>query len=161
MLALESKNAPSILALTRQKLNLLREDVSQNLSAKGAYILKDAQGPRKVTLLATGSEVNIAISAQEILEGKGIPTAVISMPCWELFEKQDAAYREGVLGKNTFRVAIEAGSPMGWEKYIGETGVMIGLDHFGASAPAEVLYQKFGLTADHIVKIVEEKRHDL
>lgn len=160
-LAIESKNAPSILALTRQKLNLLREDVSQNFSAKGAYILKDAQGPRKVTLLATGSEVNVALNAQKILEEKGVHTAVISMPCWELFEKQDSTYQENVLGKNTLRIAIEAGSPMGWEKYIGDTGVMIGLDHFGASAPADVLYEKFGLTADHIIKIVEEKKHGL
>ncbi|MBS0272445.1 MAG: transketolase [Proteobacteria bacterium] len=155
ILALESKKTPSILALTRQKLNLLRKDSSQNLSAKGAYILKEAAGPRKVTLLATGSEVEIALEAQGILEGKNIQAAVVSMPCWELFEKKDQAYRDHVLGKNTLRIAIEAGSSMGWDKFLGEKDIMVGLNHFGASAPYETLYQEFGLTADHIVKIVE------
>jgi len=157
-LALSSPKTPSILALTRQKLSLLREDLSQNFSAKGAYILKDAKGPREVTLLATGSEVEIAVKAQEILNGKGIPTAVVSMPCWELFEKQDQSYKNTILGKNTFRVAIEAASPMGWDKYIGETGVMIGMQRFGASAPYETLYREFGLTAEHIIKIVEGRK---
>lgn len=157
-LALSSPKTPSVLALTRQKLSLLREDLSQNFSAKGAYVLKEAVGTREVTLLATGSEVEIAVNAQKILNAKGIPTAVVSMPCWELFEKQDESYRSAVLGKNTFRVAIEAASPMGWDKYIGETGVMIGMRRFGASAPYETLYREFGLTAEHIVKIVEGKK---
>jgi transketolase len=158
MLALESTKAPSIIALTRQKLNLLRTDISENHSAKGAYVLKEAKGPREVTLLATGSEVEIALKAQEILEAKAIPTAVVSMPCWELFEVQDQAYQDKVLGKNTFRVAIEAASPMGWGKYIGEKGVMVGVRRFGASAPYETLYKEFGLTADHIVQIVEGRQ---
>ena len=157
-LALSSSQIPSILALTRQKLPLLREDLSQNFSAKGAYILKDAKGAREVTLMATGSEVEIAVKAQEILNAKGIPTAVVSMPCWELFEKQDQSYKNMVLGKNTFRIAIEAASPMGWDKYIGETGVMIGMQRFGASAPYETLYQEFGITAEHIIKIVEGRK---
>lgn len=158
MLALESEAAPSVIALTRQKLNLLRTDVSENLSAKGAYILKEAKGQREVTLLATGSEVEIALKAQERLEAKEIPTAVVSMPCWELFEAQDQAYQDKVLGKNTFRVAIEAASPMGWDKYIGDKGVMVGMRRFGASAPCETLYKEFGLTADHIVHIVEGRQ---
>jgi transketolase len=157
-LAISSPHCPSLLALTRQKLSLLREDISQNFSAKGAYILKEAKGKREVTLLATGSEVEIALKAQKVLEEKGIPTAVISMPCWELFEKQDKVYKEAVLGKDTFRVAIEAASPMGWDKYIGERGVMIGMERFGASAPSETLYEKFGFTAEHLVKIVEGER---
>src|SRR3984957_8111760 len=157
-LALTQSKSPSILALSRQKLSLLREDISQNFSAKGAYVLREAKGSREVTLLATGSEVDIAVKAQEILQSKEIPTAVVSMPCWELFEKQDQAYQNAVLGKNTFRVAIEAASPMGWDKYIGEKGVMIGMRRFGASAPYETLYQKFGLTAEHIVKIVEGRK---
>lgn len=152
-----SSSGPSLLALTRQKLNLLRDDISENLSAKGAYILKEAKGKREVTLLATGSEVEIAVKAQKILEEKGRGVAVVSMPCWELFEKQDHAYKDKVLGCDTFRVAIEAASPMGWDKYIGEKGVMIGMDRFGASAPYEVLYEKFGFTAEHIVKVVEER----
>ncbi len=158
MLALESEAAPSVIALTRQKLTLLRTDVSENLSAKGAYVLKEAKGQREVTLLATGSEVEIALKAQEMLEAKEIPTAVVSMPCWELFEAQDQAYQDKVLGKNTFRVAIEAASPMGGDKYIGDKGVMLGMRRFGASAPCETLYKEFGLTADHIVHIVEGRQ---
>lgn len=157
-LALESQTCPSILALTRQKLSLLREDTSQNLSAKGAYVLKESQGPREITLLATGSEVEIAVKAYEILNAKGISTAVVSMPCWELFEKQDQAYKDTVLGIGTFRVAVEAASPMGWDKYIGEKGEMIGMGRFGASAPAETLYREFGFTADHIVNLVEGRK---
>ncbi len=157
-LALESEKVPSILVLTRQKLNLLRKDISQNFSAKGAYVLKESKEPRKVTLLATGSEVEIAVKAQEILNTKGISTAVVSMPCWELFEKQDQAYQNTVLGKDTFRIAIEAASPMGWDKYIGEKGAMIGMRRFGASAPYETLYTKFGFTADHIVEIAEGRK---
>lgn len=156
-LALSSPHSPSLLALTRQKLTILREDISQNYSAKGAYVLKEAKGKRQVTLLATGSEVEIALKAQKMLEEKSIPTAVVSMPCWELFEKQDQAYKDNVLGCDTFRVAVEAASPMGWDKYIGEKGVMIGMEAFGASAPAEILYEKFGFTADHIVTIVENR----
>ncbi|HUX79934.1 MAG TPA: transketolase [Alphaproteobacteria bacterium] len=157
-LALESEKMPSILALTRQNLPLLRQDVSQNFSAKGAYVLKESKGKREVTILATGSEVAIAVKAQEALEAKGIATAVVSMPCWELFDKQDQTYQNAVLGKDTFRVAIEAAIPMGWEKYIGEKGAMIGMHSFGASAPAEILYREFGFTADHIVKIVEGRK---
>jgi len=157
-LALSSSHCPSLLALTRQKLSLLREDISQNYSAKGAYVLKEARSKREVTLLATGSEVEIALKAQRILEDKGIPTAVISMPCWELFEKQDKTYRDAVLGKDTFRIAIEAASPMGWDKYIGEKGVMVGMERFGASAPYETLYEKFGFTPEHIVEIVEGEK---
>lgn len=156
-LALSSPHSPSLLALTRQKLTILREDISQNYSAKGAYVLKEAKGKRQVTLLATGSEVEIALKAQKMLEEKSIPTAVVSMPCWELFEKQDQAYKDNVLGCDTFRVAVEAASPMGWDKYIGEKGVMIGMEAFGASAPAEILFEKFGFTADHIVTIVENR----
>ncbi len=154
-LALSSKKTPSILALTRQKLSLLREDVSENLSAKGAYVLKESTGPREVTLLATGSEVEIALKAQEILTVKGVPTAVVSMPCWEIFDEQDLSYKEAVLGKGTFRVAIEAASPLGWDKYVGEKGAIVAMHRFGASAPYEILYREFGFTADHIVNIVE------
>jgi transketolase len=158
-LALASPCSPSLLALTRQKLPLLRKDISENYSAKGAYVLQEAIGKREVTLLATGSEVEIAMKAQKTLEEKGIPTAVVSMPCWALFDKQDQAYKDAVLGKDTLRVAIEAASPMGWDKYIGGKGVMVGMTRFGASAPHDVLYEKFGFTPEHIVQIVEgEKR---
>lgn len=157
-LALESKTTPSILALTRQKLSLLRNDASENLSARGAYILKPSTGERKVTLLATGSEVEIAIKAQVLLEEKGIPAAVVSMPCWELFDKQDKAYKDEVLGVHTSRLAIEAGSSMGWERYVGDKGLIMGLDHFGASAPYNILYEKFELTPEHIVERIEREK---
>jgi len=155
MLAVSSQKSPSVLALTRQKLNHLRDDISQNFSALGAYVLKEAKDTRKVTLLATGSEVEIALKAQGILEEKGIPTAVVSMPCWELFEKQNKAYQESVLGKDTLRVAIEAASPFGWEKYVGDQGIIIGMRRFGASAPYERLYREFGFTPENIVETVE------
>jgi len=156
-LALLSKSTPSLFALTRQKLPLVREDVSQNLSAQGAYILKEAKGGRRVTLLATGSEVHIALEAQKLLEAKGIPTAVVSMPCWELFDQQPSSYRETVVGPETLRVAIEAASPVGWEKYVGTSGIILGLDHFGDSAPCEDLYREFGLTPEQVVKAVESQ----
>jgi len=155
MLAVSSPKSPSVLALTRQKLNHLRDDISQNFSAFGAYVLKEAKGQRKVTLLATGSEVEIALKAQGILEEKGIPTAVVSMPCWELFEKQNKTYQDSVLGQDTLRVAIEAASPFGWEKYVGDQGIIIGMRRFGASAPYERLYHEFGFTPENIVETVE------
>lgn len=156
MLAVSSQKSPSVLALTRQKLAHLRDDISQNFSAFGAYVLKEAKGVRKVTLLATGSEVEIALKAQGILEEKGIGTAVVSMPCWELFDKQNKTYQEAVLGKDTLRVAIEAASPFGWEKYVGDKGVIIGMRRFGASAPYETLYREFGFTPENIVAVVEK-----
>ncbi len=155
MLAISSQTAPSILALTRQKLASLRDDVSQNFSAFGAYVLKEATGPRQVTLVATGSEVAIALKARDLLEEKGLPTAVVSMPCWELFEKQDKTYQEAVLGKETLRVAIEAASPFGWERYVGDKGIIMGMRRFGASAPADVLYREFGFTPENIANTVE------
>lgn len=157
-LALSSTTTPSILALTRQNLPTLRDNISENFSARGAYIFKDAKGPREVTLLATGSEVEIAVQAHAQLEEKDVSAAVVSMPCWELFEKQDETYKKKVLGENTLRIGIEAASPLGWDKYVGEEGIMIGLDHFGASAPSSTLYKEFGLTAEHIVNLVKERR---
>jgi transketolase len=138
--------APSILALTRQGLPVLRtEHTRDNLSARGAYVLAEADGSRRMTLLATGSEVMLAMAARDTLQAEGIPTAVVSMPCWELFEAQDAAYRATVLGSAP-RVAVEAASPFGWERYVGEARNVIGLTDFGASAPAEELYRHFGIT---------------
>jgi transketolase len=157
-LALKSEKTPSVLSLTRQKLPLLRKDISENFCAKGAYIIKEASGPREVTLLSTGSEVQMAVEAADILEGKGIKAAVVSMPCWELFDQQPDAYRQAVLGPGTFRIAIEAANPLGWERYVGENGQIIGINHFGASAPYETVFKEFGLTADHIVNIVKGRK---
>jgi transketolase len=145
-LALESSTAPSLLALTRQNLPTLRSATGDNMAARGAYVLAEAEGKRAVTLLATGSEVSIAMEARDALKTAGIAAAVVSMPCWQLFEKQDAAYRTAVLG-TTPRVAVEAGIQQGWERYLGDSGVFVGMKSFGESAPAPDLYKYFGITA--------------
>ena len=119
-------------------------------SAKGAYRLVSAKAARKVVLLASGSEVEIAMATAAALEEKGIGADVVSFPCWELFDVQDAAYRADVLPADVLKVSIEAGVTLGWQKYVGD-GLTIGIDSFGASAPAPVLYDHFGLTADKIV----------
>ena len=156
--ALESDKTPSVMALTRQGLPALRrEHTKEMLSAKGAYVLREANGQRKVTLLATGSEVQIAMSAAEMLESEGTGVAVVSMPCWELFDAQPAAYREAVLGKDTVRVAVEAASVFGWERYVGLEGAVVGMNTFGASGPIDELYKHFGITAEAVVKAVKAK----
>ncbi len=150
-LALQSGQTPSLLALTRQNLPQLRTEASENLSARGAYRLRAATAPRKVVLIATGSEVEIATQVAERLEAQGIGADVVSMPCWSRFDAQTAEYRAEVLPKDVMRVSIEAGTTMGWERYTGIAGLRFGVDSFGASAPYEVLYDHFGLTADKIV----------
>ena len=151
-LALREQHAPSVLSLTRQGVPTLRQGAQgDNLSARGAYILADSEGPRQVTLLATGSEVHLAVAARDTLKSKGVAAAVVSMPCWELFDQQDAAYRASVLG-NVPRVAIEAASTFGWSHYVGDSGTVIGMPGFGASAPAEELYAHFGITAEKLVE---------
>ena len=139
--------------MSRQTLPALRKAYSsENLSARGAYVLAEAENtPRKVTLLATGSEVSVAMAARGILEGQGIGAAVVSMPCWELFDQQDADYKAMVLGPDTVRIGIEAAVGFGWDRYIGERGTFIGMQSFGASAPAAQLYEHFGITAEAIV----------
>jgi transketolase len=153
-LALAS-DGPSILALTRQNLPPLRKERSEeNLSARGAYRLKAAKNGRKVIILATGSEVEIAVGAAEQLEQQGIGTDVVSMPCTERFDAQPWDYREDVLpdvsNREILRVSIEAGSTFGWERYVGLHGLKIGIDRFGVSAPAKDAYAYFGLTPDKV-----------
>jgi transketolase len=150
-LALNSMKSPSILALTRQNVPALRRDAAQNLSGRGAYVLAEADGARRVTLLATGSEVALALGARDQLKAKGISAAVVSMPCWELFEQQDDAYRKSVLGSAP-RVAVEAALPFGWDRYIGANGRFIGMHGFGASAPGEALYKHFGITVEAVTE---------
>ncbi len=152
-LALKADDRPAILALTRQDLPQFRTDKAQgNRCAKGAYRIRDAQSAAKVTLMATGSEVNIALETAKMLESDGIGAAVVSMPCWSLFEMQDKAYQDDTLPDDgSLRVSIEAGTTMGWERYTGRNGLRFGLDRFGASAPIDDLYDKFGLTAKQIV----------
>ena len=157
-LALQSKDAPSILALTRQGLTPVRTEHSPaNFCAKGGYVVADAGSDRKATILATGSEVEIALAARESLEQSGIGTAVVSMPCHELFDAQDEDYRQSVLGAGTVRVAVEAAVRLGWDRYIGPEGGFIGMDGFGASAPAGALYKHFGITAAAVEAAVRER----
>ncbi|MCK5444820.1 MAG: transketolase, partial [Rhodospirillaceae bacterium] len=151
--ALQSETTPTGMILTRQGLAPQRTThTAENLSAKGAYVLHDAEGgDRKVTLLATGSEVEIAAQARDMLQADGIPTAVVSMPCWELFDQQDDAYQKSVMGEGSIRVGIEAAMRFGWDKYIGIKGGFVGMNSFGASAPATDLYKHFGITAENVV----------
>jgi len=150
-LALARAEGPSLLALTRQNLPQLRLERSGNLSAKGAYRLRGASAERRVVLIATGSEVEVAMAVADTLEARGIGADVVSMPCWSLFDAQDAAYRAGLLPEGALKVSIEAGATLGWARYIGSRGLAVGLDRFGASAPAEDLFSRFGFTAEAIV----------
>jgi transketolase len=143
-----------VLALSRQNLPLLRCDTDVNRSAAGAYRLIAASAPRKVVLVATGSEVAIAVEAAKLLEADGIGADVVSIPCWELYrEKGDCSLFPG----DVLKVSVEAGSTFGWERIVGSDGLMIGIDSFGASAPAGALYQHFGLTAEAISSRVQRK----
>jgi len=157
-LALRSTATPSVLSLTRQGVPTLRRaHTARNLTAQGAYVLAEATGKRRAILLATGSEVAVAMSARDLLEAEGIGTRVVSMPCWELFASQDEAVRRRVLPAGPVRVGVEAGVRQGWDRWLcGERGReakagFIGMEGFGASAPAEVLYEKFGITAEAVV----------
>ena len=151
-LAVMSDATPSVLCLSRQGLPTLRiAHDDDNLSARGAYVLREAEGARDVTLIATGSEVEIARDAADLLAAEGINAAVVSAPCFELFAEQDAAYRARVLGAAP-RVGVEAMVKQGWEALLGENSAFIGMTGFGASAPAPLLYEKFGITADAVAK---------
>jgi transketolase len=150
--ALAEKTTPSALALTRQALPALRTEASaENLTAKGAYVLRETDGDRDVTLLATGSEVEIAVAAADLLAAQGVKAAVVSMPCWELFERQGEPYRRAVLGTAP-RVGVEAALRFGWDRWLGERGAFVGMTGFGASAPAGELYKHFGITAEAVVE---------
>jgi transketolase len=157
-LALEKADGPALLALTRQDLPALRDDASDNLCARGAYRLRTATAAKKVVLIATGSEVPLAVDIAAALEAQGIGTDVVSMPCTQLFDRQDADYRVAVLGTpDLLRVTIEAGTTFGWERYAGLDGLRFGIDSFGASAPIAALYDHFGLTVDKIVPQIIQK----
>jgi transketolase len=162
-IALNSTSTPSVLALTRQNLPTVRTShTGANLTARGAYVLAEATGKRQAILLATGSEVEIALAARAALEAEGIGTRVVSMPCWELFEAQDEAYRRKVLPAGPVRVAVEAALRFGWDRWLyGERGKreksgFVGMHGFGSSAPAEVLYREFGITAEAIAAKVRK-----
>jgi transketolase len=155
-LAVRRADGPSMLVLTRQALPALRSDIAENRSARGGYVLAEAEGPRQATLIATGSEVSLAMTAREMLAGENIPVAVVSLPCWELFAQQDQTYRDAVLG-GAPRVGVEAGCDFGWERIIGTDGTFIGMQGYGASAPADVLYKHFGITAEAIAAAVRKR----
>jgi transketolase len=155
-LALKRADGPSLLVLTRQNLPALRTDTAENRCARGGYVLAEANGPRQATVIATGSEVPIAMAAREMLAGEGIAVAVVSLPCWELFELQDESYREEVLG-GAVRIGVEAASPFGWDRWLGPSGTFIGLHGFGASGNYEDLYKHFGLTPENIAATVKKR----
>ncbi|MFC3068205.1 transketolase [Phenylobacterium soli] len=157
-LALDAKTTPSIMALSRQKTPAVRgAPAGENLSARGAYQLAAAGHPAQVTIFATGTEVAIALAARDMLEADGVGARVISVPSFELFEQQPADYQAAVIGETAVRVAVEAGVKQGWERFIGEAGVFIGMSGFGASAPDKVLYPHFGITAEAVVSAVKAK----
>ena len=157
-LALQDEDTPSVLALTRQNLPQLRHE-GEMLSARGAYTLRRAEAARKVILIATGSEVELAVNVAKALEAEGIGADVVSAPCLELFDAQDEAYKHEVLPRSDdiLKVSIEAGVTWGWERYTGTNGLNIGLDRFGASAPAEDLFHRFGFSVEAIVPKIKDK----
>jgi transketolase len=160
-LALESEKTPSTLALTRQNLPTVRtEFVAENLSGKGAYELAAASGEAAVTIFATGSEVEIALAAGDLLEKHGHPTRVVSVPCFELFDKQSDDYRKKTIGNAPVKMAIEAAIRQGWDHFIGSDGIFIGMTGFGASGTIEQLYPHFGITAEAAAKAAEARLHN-
>ena len=157
-LVLEHAHSPAFLALSRQPMPLLRKEAgSENKTARGGYVLLEAEGgARQVTLFATGSELHLAVEARAALQQEGIATAVVSMPCWLHFEKQDAAYKKSVIGTNKARVAVEAAVELGWERYIGDHGRFVGMHGFGASGKIGDVYKKFGITTEAVVAAAKE-----
>ncbi|MFC7738306.1 transketolase family protein [Roseomonas sp. GCM10028921] len=150
-LALANRGGPSSLVFARQPLPAVRRDAGGNRSARGAYVLEEAEGgARQVTLLATGSEVALALRARNALQAAGVPTGVVSMPCWELFERQERAYRDAVLGRETVRVGVEAAVRLGWDRWLGEGGGFVGMSGYGASGAEDDLWRHFDITAEAI-----------
>ena len=151
-LAIGYRDGPSVIALSRHPVALVRHEANDsNLCARGAYVLAEASGEPVVSIAATGAEVGLALEARRQLEAEGIGTRVISMPCVELFEMQDPAWQQEILGEAPIRMAVEAAVRQGWDRYIGREGIFIGMSGFGASAPAEVLFEQFGITPEAIV----------
>jgi transketolase len=156
-LATARKGAPWVLVLTRQKVPFL--GARDAAVSRGAYVLSEAAGgDPDLLLIATGSEVSLAVDAKKILEDKGVRVRVVSMPCWELFDAQPQSYRDEVLPPPiTARMSIEAGATLGWAKYVGERGFAFGIDHFGASAPAADIARAFGFTPENVASVALEK----
>lgn len=166
LLAVNDSQSPAALILTRQAVPTVRlKHVDENLCAKGAYVLLEAEKERDVTLFATGSEVSLAVRAREILKNEDIDAAVVSMPCWKIFDQQPQSYKDTVLGGDSVKVAVEAAIDAGWDKYIGTTGAFVGLKDFGLSAPGPILFEYFGITAEKVAEVarekLREKKHNL
>jgi transketolase len=155
---LKRQDGPTALILTRQKVAAQARTADPVSSvARGAYILREPASPARAVVIATGSELQVAVDAAAQLDGEGIPTRVVSMPSWELFLAQDDAWRERVLpAALTARVSIEAGSTFGWCRFVGSAGRSVGIDHYGASAPGERLYEEFDLTAERVAAAVRD-----
>jgi len=156
-LAIATRDRPSVLALSRQAVPGIRQESGENLSAFGGYIMRAADTPRQVTLIASGSEVAIAMAAQAQLAAEGIAAAVVSLPCWRLFQAQPAHYRDEVLDPGSLRVGIEAGSAFGWGTWLAPDGAFVGMSGFGASAPAGDLYKHFQITPQAVVDAVKAR----
>jgi len=155
---LQRCDGPTALVFSRQNLPVLDRETLAPASGvqRGGYVLQEAAGKPQVIIIGTGSEVHIALEAGKLLLAKGIQARIVSLPSWELFDAQTDEYRETVLPKNIkARISIEAGSPLGWERYVGDSGITIGIPHFGASAPGKVIYEKLGLTAQHVADEAE------
>jgi len=157
-IALERRTGPSSLVFARQPLPpVRRDDSSENLSRRGAYVLAEAdRGSRRATIFATGSEVTVALEARSMLQAEGVPTAVVSMPCWELFEQQDCGYQQQVIGTDTVRVGVEAAVRQGWDRYIGADGGFVGMSGYGASGPEDELFLHFGIIAENVTAEVRK-----
>ena len=156
-IALKSSTNPSVIALSRQKIPFITETLNEkNMSGMGGYELKKTNSSPEITLIASGSEVQIAIDAQKKLENNNINSKVVSMPCQELFDKQSKEYKEKVIEKNSKKISIEASSIFGWEKYVGDQGTSLGMKSFGKSAPSKKLYEDFNLTSENVVKIAKK-----
>jgi len=158
-IAINRRHAPTVIAYSRQKVALIDRSkyASADATSKGAYVLAEASGGApKLIIIATGSEVGLAIEAREQLEAEGTPTRVVSMPCWELFDVQSAEYRESVLPKSVkARLAVEAGVSLGWAKYVGDEGDVLAVDRFGSSAPADVVFREYGFTVENVVAMAK------
>ncbi|MEQ9447382.1 MAG: transketolase C-terminal domain-containing protein, partial [Rhodospirillaceae bacterium] len=157
-IAVSEKKRPTVLALTRQGVPTLRMvHTDENLCRKGGYVLQEADGARQATIIATGSEVSLAIEARAALKEDGISAAVVSLPCWELFDVQDNAYKQQVLGELSTRVAVEAAGTFGWDRYVEGSDCIVGMRSFGASAPATDLFKHFDITAAAVVRAVKAR----
>ena len=156
-IALKSSTNPSVIALSRQKIPFVTETLTKkNMSNLGGYELKKTNLNPDVTLIASGSEVHIAIEALNKLKEINIDTKVISMPCQELFDRQSKEYKEKIIGKNSIKISIEASSIYGWEKYVGPDGISLGIKSFGKSAPYKKIYEHLNLTSDNVVKLAKK-----